>query len=84
MFIDQYRADPTDPIQRAAWLRMITREAWDYHAEREAQRATEDMVLAKDAVLDPTDRSLGARCVREVADQIRDHREFGNYTTQHR
>jgi hypothetical protein len=82
MRIDQYRTEPTDPQQYAAWMRMIRLAAWRYQDERETQRRHEDMVLAQAANAD----QLGewADYYRQVADQIRDHRANGNYTTMHR
>lgn len=84
MRIDQYRTEPTDPQQYAAWMRMIRREADRYHEERETQRKTEDSVLAKAAALDDSDGSMQAAWLRDVAEQINDHRANGNYTTRHR
>lgn len=37
-------------------------------------RLDEDQVLTNEAALDPADDSLHARIVRQVADDIRDHR----------
>lgn len=84
MQIDQYRTEPTDPTQRAAWMRMIEREAYRYHEERETQRKTEDHVLARAINISPKDTAPWANYLRECAAQIRDHRQYGNYTTIHR
>lgn len=50
---------------------------------REPQRQRESAILEAAAQLDASDDSLQARHLRAVAEQIRDHRECGNYTTMH-
>jgi hypothetical protein len=84
MRIDQYRTEPTDPQQYAAWMRMIQREAWRYQDERETQRRLESDILNRADQLPQRVDSLRARHLRECAGQIRDHRANGNYTTIHR
>lgn len=83
MRIDQYRTEPADPKQRAAWMRMIQREAYQYQDEREIQRRIEDDILAHAARLVGQSGDM-ANHYREVAAQIDDHRANGNYTTLHR
>jgi hypothetical protein len=76
MRIDQYRTEPNkteDLLNWAAWMRMIVREAYEYQAGRETQRAVEQAIMDR-----PLDFNPG------VVEQIRDHRENGNYTTCHR
>jgi hypothetical protein len=76
MRIDQYRTEPNktdDLLNWAAWMRMIVREAYQYQAERETQRAVEQ------AIIDHPERYN-----EDLVGQIRDHRENGNYTTCHR
>ena len=76
MRIDQYRTEPNeaeDLLNWAAWMRMIVREAYDYQAGRETQRAVEQ------AIVDHPERYNA-----EIVGQILDHRENGNYTTCHR
>lgn len=54
----------------------MTRHRPEVAAERaRLARVDEDQVLTNDAALDPTDDSLHARIVRQVADDIRDHRD---------
>jgi hypothetical protein len=48
----------------------------------ESLRERESQILASAEQVDPADDSLQARHLREVADQIRDHRDAGHYTTQ--
>jgi len=79
MRIDQYRTEQfADEADRAAYMRMIVREAYRYQEERETQRALEDSILTRDGL------GAGGSYTREVAAQIRDHRANGNYTTCHR
>jgi hypothetical protein len=90
MQTDQYRTEQfIDEADRAAYMRMIVREAYRYDSERDAQRRMEDEIIEKAAVLlaaepDPRDNGLWSRHLAEVAAQIRDHRANGNYTTCHR
>lgn len=73
------RRIPTDPRKYAAMIRMAERAAHQYEQERETQRRRETDLLAAAAILsDPSDHLLA------VAEQIRDHRAAGNYTTIHR
>jgi hypothetical protein len=44
-------------------------------ADRYREKLQEDRLLARDAALDPSDHSLNAEQIREVAASIRDHRE---------
>lgn len=80
MQIDQYRTEQfADEADRAAYMRMIVREAYRYQDEREKLRRRETDILAAVAILaNPSDH------VRQVAAMIREHRAAGNYTTMHR
>jgi hypothetical protein len=86
MRIDQYRTEQfADEADRAAYFRMIVREAYRYQEERETQRRREDDILTVAAALRATVvHSLRDRVTIEVAEQINDHREAGHYTTLHR
>jgi hypothetical protein len=85
MRTDQYRTEQfIDEADRAAYMRMIVREAYRYNSERDNQRDLEENILLKAEQLSPVADSLGARHLRECAAQICDHREAGHYTTMHR
>lgn len=90
MRTDQYRTEQfADEADRAAYMRMIQREAYRYDSERDAQRQMEDEIIERAIALlaaepDPRNYGLRAHHLREVAAQIRDHRANGNYTTNHR
>lgn len=53
----------------------------EFRARREWLRQREEDILTAVTQLDPDDQSLVARHLRECAEQIRDHRAAGNYTT---
>ena len=85
MRIDRYRTEQfADEADRAAYFRMITREAYRYNSERDNQRDLEENILLKAEQTAPGKSDIRTRHLREVAAQIRDHRENGNYTTMHR
>ena len=85
MRTDQYRTEQfADEADRAAYMRMIVREAYRYDSERDSQRDLEENILLRAEQTSPADSGLGARHLRECAAQIRDHRANGNYTTLHR
>jgi hypothetical protein len=85
MRTDQYRTEQfIDEADRAAYMRMIVREAYRYNEERDAQRAKEDGIIERATQIDPADDRVWARHCVEVAAQIRDHRAAGHYTTNHR
>ena len=75
MRTDQYRTEPTDQAERAAWLRMIVREAYEYRNARESHRQIEQNIL---------DRHSDNPAWADIVGQINDHRANGNYTTNHR
>ena len=85
MRIDRYRTEQfADEADRAAYFRMITREAHRYQEERDAQRQLETDIIEMAGQTSPGVSDIRTRHLREVAAQIRDHRENGNYTTMHR
>lgn len=85
MRTDQYRTEQfADEADRAAYMRMIQREAYRYDSERDAQRQLEDDIVEMAGQTAPGKSDIRTRHLREVAAQIRDHRENGNYTTCHR
>jgi hypothetical protein len=85
MMIDQYRTEQfIDEADRAAYFRMIQREAYRYDSERDAQRKLEDEIIEMASQTRPGLSDIRTAHLREVAAQIRDHREAGHYTTMHR